>query len=225
MNEPIDRYFRYSRSELTLLIPSGATRVLEVGCGAGSFRAHFPKTVEYWGIEPNADAAEVAKETLFRVLPGSYQEVESHLPEKYFDLVVCNDVIEHMADHDWFFDNIKCRLADKGFLMGSVPNVRFVDNLRGLLFRRQWEYVDEGVLDRTHLRFFTYQSLLDTFNRHDFEVETCVGVNSIIKKKSNPFRRLRKALKWRAILARLFGNDSQYLQFAFLISVKSSDQT
>ena len=62
--------------------------------------------------------------------------------------------------------------------MGSMPNVRYYQTLRSLLFKKDWPYEDAGVLDRTHLRFFTAKSMQRTFKEHAFEIEKFAGVNS-----------------------------------------------
>ena len=83
--------------------------------------------------------------------------------------MVCNDVIEHMADHDRFLRQIRGHIAPGGVLIGSVPNMRHYRALFELLVLRDWDYRDSGVLDRTHLRFFTARSLRRSLTRAGFE--------------------------------------------------------
>jgi 2-polyprenyl-3-methyl-5-hydroxy-6-metoxy-1,4-benzoquinol methylase len=101
------------------------------------------------------------------------------LPENYFDLVICNDVIEHMPDHDAFFDSIGGKLRDGGYLVASIPNMRYYYCLRELLLRKEWVYRDHGIMDRTHLRFFTERSIRRTLSDHGFSVEVLRGINSL----------------------------------------------
>jgi len=98
-----DSYYLLSRPELIPFLPKNleSMKVLEVGCGAGNFGTHFECT-EYWGIEPNESMAKHARLILNKVLLGNYDEVSDLLPDHYFDLVVCNDVIEHMQDAELF---------------------------------------------------------------------------------------------------------------------------
>jgi len=110
--------------------------VLEVGCGEGAFSTEVPGTSETWGIEPDQRSAQVAKTRLFKVFVNTFDAVKAELPVRYFDLVVCNDVIEHMTDHDAFLHSIQDHMAPGAYLVGSVPNVRFYGNLFNLLIAR-----------------------------------------------------------------------------------------
>lgn len=120
-------YYNSARVEVFDFVPSGAQKILEIGCGEGAFRKNFGD-IEYWGVEPNVAAASVAVKSLTHVIVGGFEDVKHKLPNAYFDLIVCNDVIEHMTDHDSFFLAIRDKLSVDGNIIGSVPNVRFVDN-------------------------------------------------------------------------------------------------
>src|ERR1700690_1990668 len=100
-------YYGCIRPEVVRLLPSQYYKVLEIGCGEGNFQTNLNQHCEYWGIEPFQAAAKVASNKLYKVLTGTYEEVFDRLPNSYFDLVICNDVIEHMVDHNSFFLTIK----------------------------------------------------------------------------------------------------------------------
>lgn len=174
---PDSPYYHQLRPEVVPLLPAGIRTVLDVGCGAGGFASHFPPGVEVWGVEPTS-AGDEAATRLHRVLRGLYQEVAAELPDAHFDVVVCNDVIEHMSDPGSFLDSIRSKLAPGGRLVGSIPNVRFVKTLFGLLVLKDWRYEDSGVMDRTHLRFFTEKSLRRLFKEHGYAIEELRGLNS-----------------------------------------------
>lgn len=170
-------YYQLYRAEMIPLLPNHYSHVLEVGCGAGNFRQNVSPEAEYWGIEPAADAAKVAAEKLDKVLTGTYQAVADQLPDDYFDVVICNDVIEHMVDHDEFFQAIQKKLKHNGYLVASIPNIRYISFLYDLLVDRDWEYLDAGTLDKTHLRFFTEKSLLRTIRQHGYVIDQFGGIN------------------------------------------------
>lgn len=104
-----------------------------------------------------------------------YDDVEAELPEQYFDLIVCNDVIEHMPDHDAFLEQIKRKLAPGGRLLISIPNVRYFSNLYNLLVRKDWEYKDAGVLIEPTC--VSPKSLLRTLEEHRFEILNFQRIN------------------------------------------------
>ena len=194
-------------------IPEYYSKVLEIGCGEGNFKNNLNYKNEYWGVEPNEIACSNAKKKLDRVLEGTYQDVEKDLPNSYFDLIICNDVIEHMRDHEKFLQSIKKKIKKNGVLISSVPNVRYVDNLFNLLKRKDWKYVNSGILDKTHLRFFTKKSLKRILEDNGFVIEIFKGINP--KKRSSLLKQFNTNF-----LIFLFGKDSRFLQFGFRIKQK-----
>ncbi len=178
MKQKSNSYYQNQRSEIYGMIPEPVQKVLEIGCAAGGFRLNFPDQVEYWGVEPVREAAEQARQKSIKVLCGTYDEVREQLPAAYFDVVVCNDVIEHVPDPEAFLVSLKGKLATNGILVGSIPNVRFWGNLINLLVRRDWKYEESGVLDRTHLRFFTAKSFRRLMHGTGYELVKMAGIES-----------------------------------------------
>jgi 2-polyprenyl-3-methyl-5-hydroxy-6-metoxy-1,4-benzoquinol methylase len=170
-------YYRQQRNDMRGYLPENPRRVLEIGCGEGGFSAGIAGTVETWGIEPNKAAAEAAATRLHRVLTGRFEDVADQLPRGYFDLIVCNDVIEHMTDHDGFLCDIRDYFADGGVLVGSVPNMRNYKVLFDLLCLGDWQYRDSGIQDRTHLRWFTAKSLRRSLTDAGYRIEAFRGMN------------------------------------------------
>lgn len=199
-------YYQGRREEMSVFLPGEYDKVLEVGCGEANFTTKLKPNCEIWGVELNSDAAKIASKKMEKVLMGKFDQIFEQLPNCYFDLVICNDVIEHMEDHDAFFESIKIKMKSEAYLVVSIPNVRHHTHLWELLIRKDWNYKEGGILDRTHLRFFTEKSLKRTLNEHGFEIQFLKGINIT---KNNPFKLkdlLRKALFW--IIP-----DLQFLQF------------
>ncbi len=171
-------YFQNDRSEIVPLLPEKRPRVLEIGCGEGQFCANLEGTEEVWAIEPDPLSAEIATERLNRVFPTTFENAHPKLPTAFFDVVICNDVIEHMDDHDRFFTQIRDHLAPAGAIVGSVPNVRYFRNLFDLLVVKDWDYKQAGVLDRTHKRFFTMKSLRRSLEKAGYKVQELRGINA-----------------------------------------------
>lgn len=169
-----------------------------------------------WGIEPVEAAARLAQQRMDKVLIGTFETAFNDIPDHYFDLVVCNDVIEHLPDPDEFLESIKLKLRTNAYIIGSVPDVRYAWNLYDLLVKKDWKYTDSGILDRTHLKFFTEISLRRLLKIHNFDIEKFHGINSVFVSAKSP-----KELFFSFVFAMLiflsfgFYQDIRFLQFAF----------
>ncbi len=216
--EPQYPYSPNLRAEVAAFLPHTYSRVLEIGCSYGTFRQNLPNPHEYWGVEPNTHVAQAASHNLDQVRNGLYEEVAEQLPNQYFDLVICNDVIEHMADPDHFLELIQEKMSAGAQLIGSIPNVRHISNLRNLLICKDWQYEDAGILDRTHLKFFTEKSLRNLFAAHQFEVEKLSGINDVSSRGFFP-RLFSSLLYW------VLGSDVRYIQLGFRVRLKSTSNT
>lgn len=210
----MNHYFKGKRNELEKFIPSNVKTVLEVGCGEGGFRASFDNEVEYWGIEPNTIAANIAKNKLSKVLDGTFDEVEDKLTESYFNLIVCNDVIEHMVDPKIFMQSIKKYMASEASMLISIPNVRYLTNIYNLLIKKDWQYRDAGILDYTHLRFFTKRSLENFIHGEGYSIRLIEGINQ-------PDDKAYKKYIFQ-IASMLLGKDVKYPQFVLVVQVNKS---
>jgi len=219
----VDGYYMTSRPEIAAFLPEHFERTLEIGCGAGGFSAaHLGAATERWGVEPNAEAAALARTRLSQVITGTYDQAEAALPDGHFDLVICNDVIEHMPDHDAFLEAIKAKLTPGGAIVGSIPNIRHFTALVKLLLLNDFPYADDGILDRTHLRFFTHKSLVRVFRAHGYAIERLEGVRSIITHGItglSPAKNLVARGAAAAVVGLSLGRwaDTQYPQFGFRI--------
>lgn len=212
-------YTSQQRPEMHRLLPLRRSRVLEVGCAEGRFLEAVDGVEESWGVEPSP-AAEAARARLTRVFRATFDEAAPHLPLAYFDVVVCNDVIEHMTDHDAFLHDIKKHIAPGGVIVGSIPNVRFFDNLFKLMFEKDWHYMPSGILDRTHLRFFTERSLKQCLCDHGYRIEAFEGLNRNMVVHHSRHDRIYRLMA-RALIMGSAGyfSDIQYLQFGFRAQV------
>ena len=152
-------YYGHARTEIAALLPARVDRVLEVGCGRGATLAwlkHTGRCEHTTGIELFSHAAEAARAVVDRVETGDAGKLLDVVGrEGGFDAVLCLDVLEHLHDPWAFVERIPPLLNPGGVLIVSVPNVRHWRVSADLLFRGRWRYTDAGVLDRTHLRFFT----------------------------------------------------------------------
>lgn len=168
-----------ARAEMLPFVPRHLGRVLEVGCGRGGFGQLLKERdgdVEVWGVETSAEACAIAASRIDRIVHGMYPDgLGPDVP--VFDCIVFNDVLEHLQEPGEVLAGTRALLAPGGVVVASVPNVRDLRVTFPLVVLGKWEYTDVGLLDRTHLRFFTRSSMLEMFVAAGYEVETVCGVN------------------------------------------------
>jgi len=206
LNSKPQIYYSHSRTEMLKFIPNLSKRILDIGCGEGLFASILKQKFnsEVWGIEINNAAARLAERRVDRLLKGDVTDLIKDLPKRYFDCVVFNDILEHLADPFNLLLKAKDIISEKGVIVCSLPNVRYCHVLKGLIINKQWRYEDCGVLDKTHLRFFTKKSIMQTFRALDYEILTIEGINSV-----DPYKFFLFNLATLGIF-----NDSKYMQFA-----------
>ncbi len=130
-------------------------RVLDVGCGFATTSAYLQKLGnQVTGVEESAEACEIASRRLSHVIRADLQKAE---PGGLYDVIIFADVLEHLAWPVGALRRYLQWLAPGGSVIISLPNVGLWSVRLAHLFGR-WEYDDTGVLDRTHLRFFTLRS-------------------------------------------------------------------
>ena len=153
-------YHHNPRSDLLTLLRHPPRRVLDVGCAAGAMGAGLKQrfaAVELWGIEGNAHMAALAQAHYHRVITGLVQDVDlaAHgLQPGSIDTLVLADVLEHTPNPWRTLDRLRRWLTPDAQVLVSLPNARNLWLLNELANGR-WTYEPSGILDITHLRFFT----------------------------------------------------------------------
>jgi SAM-dependent methyltransferase len=146
---------------------------MEVGCGAGRtgqlLRERGATTLI--GVEINPLAASWAGQYYSELIIGDVEGLDlSHIPEGSLDCILYPDVLEHLRD-PWAVLQSHIRLLrPSGFVVASIPNVRYYKAVRDLVFRGAWDYQDAGILDLGHLRFFTRKSIEELFRRTGLKI-------------------------------------------------------
>ena len=200
-----ETYFKQTRSEMLPFVPPTARRILEVGCGEGTFARQLKeqRETEIWGVELVPAAADAARRHLDRVLCGDILEQIELLPLSYFECVIFNDVLEHLIDPYRVLLALKRVLAPDGVIVCSIPNIRYFRAFYNFVVRGDWHYEEEGIMDKTHLRFFTKKSIAEMFTSLGYDVLRLEGINP--------------TPSWRVALLNLltfgFFEDTKYLQY------------
>lgn len=176
---------RYSatREELLPFVPATARRILDVGCGTGGFgrslRAHRPG-LELWGIEPEPAAAAAAREVYDFVHEGFFPDERLELPPTYFDTVLMLDVLEHMMEPEAALAGARHLMTEDAVVVASIPNVRNFAVWWPLVRHGEWTYTESGLMDRTHIRWFTRSSMEKMFTSCGWVVMSVVGINPMV---------------------------------------------
>lgn len=164
----------HSHTELYGMLMAGLTpmsNVLEIGCATGRMGELIKQAGHrVSGIELNPVAAAEALLRLDEVFHGSVEEFLAQRELCQFDAVLMGDVLEHLPDPEAILRCLSVQLGPNACLVLSVPNVAH-GALRAALLSGHWKYSSVGLLDSTHLHFFTYRSILQTLQRAGWSAE------------------------------------------------------
>lgn len=153
--------------------------LLEIGCDLGATLLEiencFPNSRTF-GLEINDKAVEIARH-LMDVKVGNIEE--NHIPfDEKFDFILFGDVLEHLRNPQEVVKYCKTKLKPGGCIIASIPNIMHISVMEQLINGR-FSYQDVGVLDRTHIHFFTYYEIIIMFQEEGYEVDDNVLLVSI----------------------------------------------
>ena len=164
-------------------IPSKLGRVLDIGCSNGELGLLLKQeeiASEVTGIEISNESYQAAKSKLDHVIHGNVEDMKFPFEERYFDTIIFADSIEHTLNPWLVIETLSSYLKNGGKIIAFIPNTRNWKVVFSLLFNGNWEYADWGLLDRTHLRFFTKKSIPGLFDSNIFSLK----LNAYIEKNS-----------------------------------------
>jgi SAM-dependent methyltransferase len=178
-------YFSHARKDIQPLLQAQYQKVLEIGCGSGQ-TLEWLKSNGYceWagGVEPYAPNPNSKLIDEFWRL--DIEQKIPDLPDKSIDLLLFLDVLEHLRDPWTTLQNLSKLVKDDGQIIISLPNIRNYRIVFDLFFKGKFNYSNDGILDRTHLRFFTYESAVQLIELADFTVTESLSpeINRAVKK-------------------------------------------
>lgn len=172
MKEP--KYYSHARNDIVdLVISTGSLkRILDVGCGYG-YTGELLKSngaIKVDGIELESDACEEAKRRLDQIYQGSAENGDLISSLGSYDCIICADVLEHLNDPWITLTLLRNHIHKNGRLVCSIPNIRYFKVISNLLLFGEWNYQEAGILDKTHLRFFTRKSIELMFKQAGYEI-------------------------------------------------------
>lgn len=155
----------------------GAPVVLDVGCWNGTLgrRLISECSAIVDGIERDAEQAAAARAHGYRVVDVA--DLDQEVPDtggRTYDFILFGDVLEHLMHPEDVLATISRRLNPGGRVLVSLPNIAFAGNRLSHLLGR-WDYKDYGILDRTHLRFFTKRTMIQFVESAGLQVTSVDG--------------------------------------------------
>ena len=169
----LDYSFSPRRDLMSLMVFSKAgLRVLEIGCACGVTLREIgarSSSARLYGVELNEKAAEIAA-PYATILSMDVERLDPSQVAERFDYIVMGDVIEHLQNPWKAIENMRELLAPGGEVIASIPNIGHISNLYEVL-SGNWTYKSMGLLDRTHLRFFTKKEIIKLFQEAQFDIQ------------------------------------------------------
>ena len=205
-NKINEKYFSYCRQDLVDLVPVEAKTILEIGCGVGN-TGRVLKSIqgrEVVGVDIVPEVKEKADKVYDLFVLGNIENMELKYPDGFFDCIIYGDVLEHLIDPWMLLKKHHKLLKPGGCVIASIPNIRYYRVMKDLLFNGRFDYKESGIMDKTHLRFFTLNGIMTLFQNADFEL---VNINRKIRGS--------KAMKFFNFI--FLGRIKEFLSFQYII--------
>lgn len=157
--------------ELVYNLVDKSSKVLDLGCATGYFGKELAKkSVEIYGIDVDQIALNHARKYYKKVIQSDLNQLNTKiLPKKYFDYVLLLDVIEHLIGADQLLEKIFKLVNSNAKLIISTPNILHISVRFKFIFGK-FTYEKYGILDETHVHFYTIQSLVQLVTKMGYQV-------------------------------------------------------
>ena len=169
-------YFDHIRTDLLSMIQTPPTKALEIGCSMGGtlegLKVLYPQ-IHTIGIESHLPSAKIAAQKVDYLFATPFEQIDfaAHADIFYnIDLVILGDVLEHIYNPWQLLEKLHSFLAPHAQLLVSIPNIRNLSILQNLLLNGEFPYAKSGILDITHIRFFTLKQIEAMFAETGYKV-------------------------------------------------------
>jgi 2-polyprenyl-3-methyl-5-hydroxy-6-metoxy-1,4-benzoquinol methylase len=208
-----DSYHGLVREEVFGLVPRCGGTLLDIGGGRGATARQLKAMgfVDRVGVVDMIDVPRSEDQVDFRYtgnIEGDGLLRKAKSEQGLFDVVLALDVLEHLVDPWSVVAEIHSLLKPDGVVIASIPNIRHYSALGPLLFKNSWTLTDDGILDRTHLRFFVKKTAIELMTSTNLELEAV---------KDNP----SGGRKIRIIRKATFGLANSFTNRQYLIRVRN----
>lgn len=181
------RYDEFNNNEfethrLALRVISDNSRVLDMGCATGYMAKELAKkSCKTWGVDNDPEAVKKADEYCEETALCDLNKCKRIPFERNgFDYVLMLDVIEHLTNPENILSAIRENIKKDGRLIISTPNFAHA-SVRWMMARGKLEYTETGMMDRTHVHFYTRQSFEETLSRAGYRVDCMIPTNGMTK--------------------------------------------
>lgn len=153
--------------------------VLEIGCGTGATLLEIKnryKNAKIYGIEICKASAKIAS-NICDIMVGNIENIDLPYEKDFFDYIILGDVLEHLNNPWDVLNDLKTYLKRDGYVIASIPNIMHISVMKDLAVGK-FSYQEAGILDRTHLRFFTLSEIEKLFNNNSYDINN-ISFNTI----------------------------------------------
>lgn len=162
-----DKYSSHSKI-INLVKPN--SKVLDVGCAQGYLaRELLKKKCEIIGIDNDKESLNITKRYCKKVILSDLDDFNNNLNEK-FDVIIFGDILEHLKEPLLLLKKLKKNIKGSGYILVSTINIANIYVRLNLLFGR-FDYTEKGILDKTHLRFFTLKTFKNLIKEAEFKIK------------------------------------------------------